>query len=145
MAETFSPLPLGSLDSPIDDPIVDNVPIDEYINERLIAFQEAVNQRLETFEQRLFEKLTLINPLAGVGGGVGTSTTIPPSTSKPRYSIKDLKPPKYAGGVLVRSADAVDQWLVKWEQTFQMCEIKDDQTHIEHASFSLQDVAHRWW
>jgi hypothetical protein len=25
-----------------------------------------------------------------------------------------------------------------------MCEIKDDQTHIEHASFNLQDIAHRW-
>ena len=52
---------------------------------------------------------------------------------------------KYAGGVLVRNGDVVDQWLVKWEQTFQMCEITDDQTPIDHASFNLQDVAHKWW
>ena len=49
------------------------------------------------------------------------------------------------GGVLVRNAHAVYQRLVKWEQTFQMCEITDDQTRIEHASFNLQDVAYRWW
>jgi hypothetical protein len=62
----------------------------------------------------------------GVGSGVNTSTTIPPSTNKPRDSIKDLKPSKYARRVLVRNADAVDQWLLKWEQTFQMCEITND-------------------
>ena len=145
MAETDRSLPSDSSESPREDPLTENIPIDEYINEKLVDFQEVVNQRLETFEQRLLERLTSINALAGVGSGVGTSTTIPPSTSKPRYSIKDLKPPKYAGGVLVRNADAVDQWLVKWEQTFQMCEIIDDRTRIEHASFNLQDVAHRWW
>ena len=98
MAETFSPLSSGSPDSPRDDPIADNVTIDDYINERLVSFPKVVNQRLETFEQCFLERLTL-NPLAGVGCGVGTSTTIPPSTSKPRYYIKDLKTPKYAGGV----------------------------------------------
>ena len=84
MAETFSPLSSGSSVSPTDDPIANNVPLDEYINERLIGFQEVVNQRLETFEQCLLERLTSINPLAGVGSGVGTSISIPPSTSKPR-------------------------------------------------------------
>ena len=98
---------------PIDDPIADNVPLDEYINERLIGFQEVVNQRLHTFEQSLLERLMLINPLTGVESGVGTSTTIPPNTSKPRYSSKGLKPLKYADGVLVRNADAADQWLIK--------------------------------
>ena len=39
----------------------------------------------------------------------------------------------------------MDQWLVKWEQTFQMCEITDDQTRIGHATFNLQNVAHRLW
>jgi hypothetical protein len=102
-----------------------------------------VNQRIESFEQRLLERLMPINLIASlnmpirVGSGVNTSTTIPPSTSKPRYSIKDLKPPKYSGGVLVKNADVVDQWLVKWEQTFQICEITDDQAGIEHASFNL--------
>ena len=57
---------------------------------------------------------------------------------KPKYPIKDLKPSKYAGGVLVRNVKAVDQWLVKWE-------ITGDETHIEHASSSLQYIAHRWW
>ena len=117
--------------------MTENIPIDEYINERLVGFQEIVNQRLETFEQRLLERLTSINPLAGVGSGVNTSTTIPSSISKLRYFIKDLKPPKYAGGVLVRNANAVDQWLLKWEQTFKMCEIIYDQTRIENASFNL--------
>ena len=57
MAETVSPLSSGSPGSPRDDPLADNVPLDEYINERLVGFQEVVNQRLETFEQCLLERL----------------------------------------------------------------------------------------
>jgi hypothetical protein len=84
MAETFGPLSSMSPNSPRDDPLAYNVLLDEYINERLIGFQEVVNQILETFEQHLLERLTSINQLVGVGNGVGTSTTLPPSTSKPR-------------------------------------------------------------
>jgi hypothetical protein len=73
MAETFSPLSSGSLDSPRDGPLADNVPLDEYINERLVGFQKVVNQRIETFEQCLVERLTSINPLPRVGSGVGTA------------------------------------------------------------------------
>jgi hypothetical protein len=46
MAETFSPLSSGSCDSRRDDPLAENVPLNEYLNERFVSFQEVINQRL---------------------------------------------------------------------------------------------------
>ena len=45
-----------------DDPLAKIVPIDDYINERFVGFQETINQILDVFEQHLLERLTSINP-----------------------------------------------------------------------------------
>ena len=81
--------------------------------------------------------MTSLNVPSRVRIKVGTFATLLPSTSKPKYSIKCPNPLKYVFGVLVSNAYAVDQWLGRWEQTFQMCEIIDDETCIERAPFNL--------
>ena len=68
-----------------------------------------------------------------------------PSQGRARWQLKDLKPPKYNGNTAARSADVVEQWLSKWEQCFRLCGITDDLAKIQHATYNLLDVAHRWW
>ena len=68
-----------------------------------------------------------------------------PSQGRARWQLKNLKPPKYNGNTAARSADAVEQWLSKWEQCFCLCGITDDLAKIQQATYNLLDVAHRWW
>ena len=68
-----------------------------------------------------------------------------PFQGRARWQLKDLKFPKYNGNTAARSADAVEQWLSKWEQCFCLCGITDDLAKIQEATYNLLDVAHRWW
>lgn len=43
----------------------------------------------------------------------------------------------------MRTADAIDQWLSKWEKCFRLCHIDDDAGRIQQATYNLLDVAHR--
>ena len=43
------------------------------------------------------------------------------------------------------TADAIEQWLSKWEQCFRLCTITNDVAKIQQATYNLLDVAHRWW
>ena len=67
------------------------------------------------------------------------------SSSVGRWQLKDLTPPKYHGTTNVCTVDAVEQWLSKWEQCFRLCNITEDVMKIQQATYSLLDVAHRWW
>ncbi|MCO5555871.1 hypothetical protein L7F22_009416 [Adiantum nelumboides] len=73
-----------------------------------------------------------------------TSSQVP-NVGRVRWQLKDLKPPKYNGNTAARTADAVEQWLSKWEQCFRLCNIVDDVAKIQQATYNLLDVAHRWW
>ena len=68
-----------------------------------------------------------------------------PKPGRARWQLKDLKPPKYNGNAAARTADAVEQWLSKWEKCFRLCNITDDVAKIQQATYNLLDVAHRWW
>ncbi|MCO5551280.1 hypothetical protein L7F22_004779 [Adiantum nelumboides] len=73
-----------------------------------------------------------------------TSSQVP-NVGRVRWQLKDLKPPKYNGNTAAPTADAVEQWLSKWEQCFRLCNIVDDVAKIQQATYNLLDVAHRWW
>ena len=42
-------------------------------------------------------------------------------------------------------ADAMEQWISKWEKFVCLYNITDDVAKIQQATYNLLDVAHRWW
>ncbi|MCO5563796.1 hypothetical protein L7F22_017444 [Adiantum nelumboides] len=70
---------------------------------------------------------------------------VDPPLREAKWQLKDLNPPKFHGTVGQRTADAVEQWLSKWEQCFRLCHIFEDVMKIQQATYNLNDAAHRWW
>ena len=93
-------------------------------------------------------KTTTTDPdieLTEAGVDAPETSTRAPQVGPVRWQLKDLKPPKFNGNAVARSADAVEQWLSKWEQCFCLCRIFYDEIKIQQATYNLLDVAHRWW
>ena len=75
-------------------------------------------------------------------GAPKTSTGDPPVGGLVRWQLKDPKSPKFNGNAAARLADAVEQWLSKWEQCFCLCCISNDEIKIHQATYNLLKVAH---
>ena len=59
-------LSVGSSQSPSLEPSLENVPIDDYVNDKLHDFDVVLNQVLNVFEFRLLQRLTsnqFVDPL----------------------------------------------------------------------------------
>lgn len=116
---------------------------------------DALSAKVDGMEQMLKQILEQLKPshapervsatenLGGEPGSIERDADI--GRKRKLTSIKDLKPPKFTGATAVRTTDAVENWLQKWEKAFAMCGITDDSEMIAEATYRLQESAQRWW
>ena len=77
-----------------------------------------------------------------VGIDAWETLTKAPPVGPVRWQLKDLKSPKFNGNAAAHSANAIEQWLSKWEQFFQLFCIINDEIKIQLATYNVVNVAH---
>ena len=60
-------------------------------------------------------------------------------------NIANYRPEKHAGRMIERSSDVIEVWLHKWEEAFDICEIRFDLKKIRKATHLFIEAADRWW
>ena len=103
-------------------------------------------KHMANMQTQALGKMTTTNPdieLIEAGLDAPKTSTKIPLVGPMRWQLKDLKLSKSIGNASACSTNAIEQWLSKWEQCFQLCRITDDEIKIQHATYNLLNVAHR--